>query len=118
MEARARAIPAYPLVQNAAQSEEPFTQSCAQARRPRGGLVAVRRLHNERSHDNLRERCSGCVREALAVQHGEEVVPLINRLAERFQNVVLTQAPTRSPFICGQLAFSFFSEALGDAGYF
>ena len=28
---------------------------------------------------------------ALAVPHGDEVVPLINRLAERFDNVVLTQ---------------------------
>ncbi len=32
-----------------------------------------------------------CPEGALAVPHGDEVVPLINRLAERFQNVVLTQ---------------------------
>ena len=32
-----------------------------------------------------------CPGGALAVPHGDEVVPLINRLAERFDNVVLTQ---------------------------
>jgi len=42
-----------------------------------------------------------CLGGALAVPHGDEVVPIVNRLAERFRNVVLTQdwhPPAHSSF--------------------